>query len=475
MRSLKILIHSLIFSTVALLFNSCGKDIKQEIIFEAGVVDTIHFNYSNQGHIAVPLKIDSTVYDFIFDTGASATLFDDEIAIDTISNHTSIFLDYYGEKRTLRLIWPQKIELGKVSFLNFEDFQQTGLSIDGILGNNILRELCWVIDFKNDRIYATKDIKNLKLQLGDGLPFTLRNNMVYVNALVGKVTLPLLIDTGAPSATIGVSNRYLDKENMSEMIKWQYYRDPMNMYNETKPVVEDSSYETILPLKLGDRIYGDELIKYVTYREHAGVGLGFLSRFDQVIFDYPNRQIYLLGQGHKTVAYHIETNEALNGSGILVGLKDSLVIVKGLSNQAKKEGLKLGDIILGIDDVIFSEEVKTNFFEKQKREVSYIQFNNGEEKTTIVEETIDSKFEELQKNFRNLNKSSVMHIIRGNDTLKVEIEPRENYMNFPDTLQTNYDLNPTYFKLFYSNGFSYKNEPMYYLRKKLDVEDSNME
>ncbi|MFI8380383.1 retropepsin-like aspartic protease [Leeuwenhoekiella sp. NPDC079379] len=453
----------LLFTSV--LFISCSEDIKQEIIFEAGVVDTIHFNYSNQAHIAVPIKIDSTVYDFLFDTGASTTLFDDEIAMESTSNHTSIFMDYYGEKRTERLIWPEKIELGKVSFLNFKNFQQTGLSIDGILGNNILRELCWVIDFKNDRIYVTNNIKNLKLQLGKGLPFTLRNNIVYVNAQIGSDTVPLIIDTGDPTAAIRMNNRNMGEDRKVDMIKWKYYRDPLNIYNESKPVVEDSSYETILPLKLGDRIYGDELVKYVNYREHAGVGLGFLSRFEKVIFDYPNHKLYFLGEGHKTVAYHIEANEAINGSGVWVGLQNSLVVVKGLSNQAQNEGLKLGDTVIGVDEVVFPKSLRDDFFQEQKELMNYINKTDIDSTVQSFEEIKNSKFMQLTTKLRNLDTVAVLHVKRKKEFVNLAVKPKVNFDKFPDTFQTYTQFNLDYLPILYTKGHMYK-KPHIYFKKE---------
>ncbi|MEH6656613.1 retropepsin-like aspartic protease [Leeuwenhoekiella marinoflava] len=455
----------LIFPVFAITLYSCDEDIKKEIIFEAGVVDTIHFNYSNGGHITVPIKMDSVTYDFTFDTGAHTTHFDTEIPIERISNNTSSFFDYNGEKRATVKVWPEKIKIGNIAFLNFKDSKQNGLSIDGILGNNILRELCWAIDFRKSSIYVTEDISNLKIQLENGLPFKLIGNNVHVTAQIGNDTVPLLIDTGDPSAAIRINTSYLDEANMSNMIKWEYFRESVNIYNEAKPVVEDVSYETILPLRLGNRTYKDELVKFVDYREYAGVGLGFLSRFEQVIFDYPNRQLYFLGEGHKTVTFHIETNEALNGSGIWIGLQDSLVVVKGLSNQAKNEGLKLGDAVLGIDDDIFPKNIENDFFQKQKEMVEYINYKDGDSTIQSFEEIKNSKFMQLTKKFRNLDTVAVLKIKREDADINLVIKPKENFSDFPDTLQTYTPLNLDFVGLFYSKGY-WHNQPHIYITKK---------
>lgn len=191
--------------------------------------------------------------------------------------------------------------------------------------------------------------------------------------------------------------------------------------------------------------------------------MGFLAQFEEIIFDYPNRELYFISKGHKTVRYLSEANESQNGSGISLSLKNDIVLINGLTNQAKVEGVKLGDTILGINDVIFSKEVENGFFEKQKETLTYTIYRNGDSLVKSVEQIRDSKFNQLSKGFRNLDTLAIVRLQRDHENVELIIHPKTNYSSFPDTFQTYTTLNLDVIELFYKRGDTYK-KPYTYLR-----------
>lgn len=239
---------------------SCSESSQQQLVFGENKVDTLNYLNDIDNKIYVPLKINDSVYNFLFDTGASSTLIDSKIKISRESNNTQKILGFYSEQREAKKVWPEQITIGNTQFLNFSDCLQTDLTFPGFLGNNLLNKLCWSLDFVNQKVYVTEDVHNLYRDLSNGIPFELINNTVHIKGVVEGVELPILIDTGDSGASIKINKRFLDENRKNNIIQWSSIISSNYSYKQNLDDLEETSFETIGNITLGDEVYQDELI-----------------------------------------------------------------------------------------------------------------------------------------------------------------------------------------------------------------------
>lgn len=155
---MRILKTSIVLGCLLLLLGSCSVkwteairrgEVKQDQYYETVPVEITH------GLLFVPVKIDGSIYRFLFDSGAPLSISEElqkKHSFKIISQGTIIDSDHNRTK----VSWAQvhTVSIGTVSFLNqtafVGDFEANPflkcLEIDGIIGSNLLRQCNWTLD-----------------------------------------------------------------------------------------------------------------------------------------------------------------------------------------------------------------------------------------------------------------------------------------------------------------------------------------
>ena len=134
-------------------------------------VEKIPLNFINDIAI-VKVEINGKFYNFLFDTGAPLVISNkifDELNLKTTTE--SAFKDTHNEIRKQKFAYLPLLKSGNVSFKNFgavvvdfEDPLFKCYGIEGILGANQMAKLYWKVDYQNNDLEVTKDLKNFHLQ-----------------------------------------------------------------------------------------------------------------------------------------------------------------------------------------------------------------------------------------------------------------------------------------------------------------------
>lgn len=146
--------------------------LKKGQVKETNYVKVIPIQYE-KGLLFLPVEIAGQTYNFIFDTGADATVIDQRIAraIDYKKRYERNVNDSGKRRRKLEYIEIPSIKIGDINF------QKTGAiisdlsiinevlgcyNIHGIIGSNLMRKAKWQIDYAQERITVSDQIIRLK-------------------------------------------------------------------------------------------------------------------------------------------------------------------------------------------------------------------------------------------------------------------------------------------------------------------------
>lgn len=195
-----------------LIFHSCSvkntsKLLKKGSVNNTNYVEEVGFNYSKD-LILVDVMIDGKIYNFIFDTGAEITVIGEHI-INNFEYKTAFLSNVNAGETSQELTF---IELPKLS-ISSVDFENTGAviadighfdeffgckSIDGILGNNVMRKATWQIDYQNQKLTIADDIQ--KINVSEDASVVKMNagkiKNVYFNITIGDAFAKFTFDTG---------------------------------------------------------------------------------------------------------------------------------------------------------------------------------------------------------------------------------------------------------------------------------------
>lgn len=203
-------LHKICFIiAAALIFQSCSfykapQLIKKGVVKNTDYVQEMAFNYSND-LIFVAVIINEKKYNFVFDTGAETSVIGKHI-VDEIEYKSVTSVKVNAAER-LEFIEIPKITIASVDFENtgaiiadITHFDKTFgcKSIDGIVGNNLMRKAAWQIDYKNQKITIADNIK--KLNVAENASAITMNagkiRNIYFDVTIDGVPAKFTFDTG---------------------------------------------------------------------------------------------------------------------------------------------------------------------------------------------------------------------------------------------------------------------------------------
>lgn len=328
--------------------------------------------------IVIPAAVNSIEGRFIFDNGASTSVFNPVFLKKTGITFTdsSSVTDANTKSRKIPYGIVNQLTIGPVRFKNTRAYEVDLSplfpcdSIDGIIGANIINRLVWEINPRDSSITVQSSTRNLS---GTSIPLKYsRNNSAIMSVGVDGIILKTKIDLGS---------RWALKLKSDDL--------PRTMANKGTVVVGSTSQsafglaelDTVVELKkpttittAGTPIPNSVLIRTTNRQNYpAYLGMGFFKQF-HFTFDGPGKKIYL----HNRLS---EQKPLAMGYGLRIYPKDGQwqVIEKELGFP-EVANICLGTEVVKIDDREvreFSDLCKWETYYKGKvanREVLKIQF-----------------------------------------------------------------------------------------------------
>ena len=135
-------------------------------------ITEIPFNYID-GYIFIDIIQNSKTYNFLFDTGAEATVIDKSI-IKEFDIKSAIKSKVSGpliENQNVNTILISSLHISEIEFVNTGaiaidlNFSKSKFckKLDGIIGNNLMKKANWQIDYQNKKIRFSDDLSKFNL------------------------------------------------------------------------------------------------------------------------------------------------------------------------------------------------------------------------------------------------------------------------------------------------------------------------
>jgi hypothetical protein len=317
--------------------------------------DTFNIQFeTDANYIFVPVQINNWEYKFILDTGSGVTVFGPSIKSQ---------LKTFVKQRTLRDIdgrpftasiyqSPEQFKLGQFLLKGFIAFAEDAnaldfSSIDGILGVDFLKNFIITVDFGNKIINFTRSEKIQDANSGIPVDIFLNTNGVpSASSKVNGIDVNFVFDTGLTSYS------YLSKEIFKEVSSQKNMKIyQITMKSLSNPDLKDVRSAINANLSLSSIKYGN-----LTFleRNSSVLGMNFIRSHRKIIFDFPNKKIYLFPGTVNTI-----TLPDLGITLIQKGKDFSIFSIDPNSN-AYKSGLRNDDIMLKIEDVELNEKSIAN-------------------------------------------------------------------------------------------------------------------
>ena len=170
MRFIAILMTILVLQSCSTL--KVSKLLKKGSVENTEFLEEIPFNYVND-LIFIDVVIKGNSYNFIFDTGAEISVIGEHIknevnyknvtsyAVET-STMTSVNQEFVAlEDLTVGSVLFERTGAAIMDISHFDAFFGCR-TVDGILGNNLMRKAAWQVDYQNKKIILSDDISKIK-------------------------------------------------------------------------------------------------------------------------------------------------------------------------------------------------------------------------------------------------------------------------------------------------------------------------
>ena len=304
---------------------------------------TIPFEVIN-GWIIIKVKIGNDEHRFLFDTGATTSLepeFINKLSLTTIKNFRTT--DANGVENSVPLVSIPKLTLGNRSFINIGAFASHHEStkcndIKGVIGHNLLYGSVWKINFEKKTITISQGEPDLEIKNFDVIKIkTDWKKMMSVKLSAKKVKINALIDTGLPNSII-LNKKYINNFSKSNFIK---------MKRSIISTAHSSKVDTITIYKSGSiRLKGISLDRgnLIFSNLESSIGNGFFSNFQEVVINMKEKRLLI-----SKIRLPLE---AQNTTNINISWRNGMTQIIGLTIDSKieKQGLKIGDCILSINN-----------------------------------------------------------------------------------------------------------------------------
>jgi predicted aspartyl protease len=363
------------------------------------VVEKIPFMVNND-HIIIKIRLDdSEPLNFIFDTGAGATLISKTTAdsLQFVSGSKRKNVGVSGEHKVM-LIKGISIGIGESQIMEnanllstqtyFEELDN-GEQVHGVIGYDLLSKYVVEIDNNQQQLVLSKT-SDYKYQ-GDGyeLPIYIVQNLPIINAIVStyngtEFEGQFMVDTGARSDII-INSPTVFKYDLAENVG-KHYTIRANIGTSTRRT--KMRYGRLASFRFADQTFED--VPVALSSDNKGVlsmdfidgiiGNKLLKRFNMVL-DYSRERIYL------EPGEAIDQEYSINLTGFNLSFQDGNPVIKNMVDRspADKAGLRNGDQIISINSVLVenmsSEEIR-NAFNREGETIAIVIKRNNKFKYT---------------------------------------------------------------------------------------------
>lgn len=362
-------------------------------------VATIPFVQDGLMYIKVKMNDHDEPLNFVFDTGASTVVLDENVA-----KKIGVKADYQqpaeGAAGTemYNIALSQQFQIGDVFLrdahtvlVDLKRLSKKGnYQIDGIIGYNIMKRYVTQIDYDQNVIKLYENVNEIKgkeeyktvettfdySQIPQvNLEFTLDNKQKFKGNF--------LFDSGA-NMTFLLNTPFVKEKNIESLLE-------KTIENKAESLTTSTNFKIgkIASLQWDDFTFGEMPIDLsnskagvMASKEYTGIlGIKIIKRFNSIL-DYKNRKIYL-----KPNNVFKDTFE-FPRSGISLAQEADMIKISNVvtAAEAYEKGIREGDQLLEINDVAASDIRSCREILKQKDETVKLKLKDekGEIKTVII-------------------------------------------------------------------------------------------
>ncbi len=309
-------------------------------------VEKINLTFANDLPL-IKISINGKPYQFIFDTGAPTVISNAVYnELNLKKKHRSKVGDSQRNKQEQIFTVLPEMTVDQIIFKNIgavvvdlQDPEFVCLKIDGIIGANQMAKLFWRINYSENLLEATKNLKNFS-QEGYETVFNFKPKPQKTPVITSEILnkkINLNFDTGFTGA-IKISDDNFDKQSGKVKFIETYGVNSVGAFGTAKPL---SSYHFRADeLQLAGQKFGNEIV--MTGNANL-LGNEFLKNF-KFIIDWKTNKIYL--QRIKNIPAKLES---FGFAYRFIDFKAKVVLVF----QGHQIPLKIDDEILRINGVSF--------------------------------------------------------------------------------------------------------------------------
>lgn len=325
----------------------------------------IEYNFLDKQLIIVPNVIvnDSIKGDFIFDSGSNHTIINLKKVKNNVSKSKTI-TDFYGNTDKISILKKNSIRIANFNLVNLKlraydlSILSKKYNIIGILGTDIISKFSWKFDYNNKKLLiSNKPFKNDTLSFinVDFNNKSLIKDKIKINGIYKN---DFILDSGSLSE-INTNDSLLALKDSTNFIEQNLIRSLASKnYKNYKIYLSYNS-----KIDIGIHKFNDCKLQAES-NSHNLIGLDFFSR-TIFVFDGIASKFYFHSQAKIDKLIK-------NRRGLRFGLDENdNIFVEAITEKGESylKGIKIGDIIVGID--------KLNIFTYKKRIEELNQLRNS--------------------------------------------------------------------------------------------------
>ena len=309
---------------------------------------------------------DSDTVPMLIDTGTSDSFLNSASLQNTLRRR--IVFDSGGFAQWLPISRADRINWGELKIENLYVIT----SNRNIIGNDILRNFYVKFDFENSEIVLTKN--SLLIEKGDiRMPFeTTFWGIPKINLSINGEDGYFIFDTGF-DGELGVITSFFHSSGLSDLENVEWIGGGFeSLFSAGSLIGEDTDYFALVNCRLQDIVFENTLVYHnANIARNNKIGTIFMRRFQSITIDYLNGFIYFkLPEDNAIVSFSDNPIEAvpiaylkflynhINSFGIEITRRYPYSVRRLRKNSVFTEkGIEIGDMLVGINQVIFSETV----------------------------------------------------------------------------------------------------------------------
>lgn len=362
-------------------------------------VATIPFENDNLMFIKVKVNDHSEPLNFVFDTGASTAVLDEEVAkkIGVVADYQQPTEGAAGTEM-YNIALSQKLHIQDVTLANAHvvlvDLKRLSKrgnqKIDGIIGANIMQQFVTRLNFDKNVIELYKSIDEIEnVEEYKALPAALdfanipQVNLEFTLGNDQKFNGNFLFDSGA-NMTFLLNTPFVKKKKIASIIG-------KTIENKAESLTTSSTFKIgkVSKVQLANFEFGEMPIDLSNSKSgvmasdaYAGIlGVKIINRFNSIL-DYNNKKIYL--KPNKTYADEFE----FPLSGISIEKEAEKIQISNVikDSEAFTKGIREGDVVVSIDGEKLTtvKAYRTLLKQKNKKVELILKDKKGVAKTVII-------------------------------------------------------------------------------------------